>query len=435
MQQIISSKIEELEDFVSACTCGKRHALGVKRLVFRENGIEEIAEIASEIMPFGRILLVIRDDAVNMTASKAQSLLSKSGYNLIVHCYSEEIVCSMDAGSQLFGYPEDVRLAVAIGDGAICSLTKYFGSVKNVPVVCIPTDCDCSSVLIDSAFMYVGGVMHAVKTATPYAAIYDFDVISESSRGKLASAFGDNMASFITLFDRFFASAVRGEKYCNAGYETLVSLVSNNLDKWETFARGERAGILENLDCTVRLSILRKTVPEFAYSSADYVAAVFDMIKNSKSRMVRAFGETKFYLARKLAGIYALLTASKIRDLGFPPDKGLHADVIDRLFDVGRFEALKSLDYSVNTRDYSMDMYRYEEYREDLRVTAVNVASQLESASKGFKRISTDLGYSLMRNMATGDVKLALALAPDIFAGYTALTFLRDMGLLEGYLR
>ena len=60
--------------------------------------------------------------------------------------------------------------------------------------------------------------------------------------------------------------------------------------------------------------------------------------------------------------------------------------------------------------------------------------SAVDGLFYAFRRLAPDRGYSLTDKLDARDAELAFSLAPDVLSRFTFLTYMKNLGLLDGYL-
>ena len=78
--------------------------------------------------------------------------------------------------------------------------------------------------------------------------------------------------------------------------------------------------------------------------------------------------------------------------------------------------------------------YRRNEFRSEITALLAGVKKRQAAALQVFKRLYPDDGYGLRTLVDKTDLGICLALAPDVFAGDSMLSFLKQTGKLEEYL-
>ena len=74
------------------------------------------------------------------------------------------------------------------------------------------------------------------------------------------------------------------------------------------------------------------------------------------------------------------------------------------------------------------------EYRSELTRKAVIYEKTLSFALKLFKRLYNDKGYSYNNYLGAEDLKVCIALAPEMREKFTCFTLMKQLGLLEGFI-
>ena len=155
--------------------------------------------------------------------------------------------------------------------------------------------------------------------------------------------------------------------------------------------------------------------------------ACLKMLLRHEGRTAKTDGENAFVLSAVLCKIYRQVLDEG--DFGFvpPPDNNLRMEKLSEYLGVPREAAAEWLVPYPKTEAFKLQRYRVREYRDELSDILAETDETMTTAYR-------DDGYSLSHYLAEDDVRVCLALAPDVGGEFSLLTQMKIAGLLDKYL-
>ena len=153
-----------------------------------------------------------------------------------------------------------------------------------------------------------------------------------------------------------------------------------------------------------------------------------------EERALRLRGEVEMFVAPIVMNLYQSTLLQKRSFFVSPPDNNARLHYLCEFFGLKQQRIINKIRPILSNNEVDLMTYRLDEYREELSELAMKNSSRLQRGWKIFKRLYTDDGYALRKEIDSSDVSIALALAPDLKNKFTFLTALKCMGLLEGYI-
>lgn len=262
----------------------------------------------------------------------------------------------------------------------------------------------------------------------PFATVFD----ATQADDNLASLFGEIAALDLATFDMTFGAYMRGENVDRALISDVASLVTELTSELKANEKNRADAAAALVRAGEKAARIVEAHPDLPFTSgAAQAAEALRMLHTAEDRPLGMRGETEMVLASYVTDFYIKsLTASP----EFPPDNNKRIDSVCEYFHADIRRACIHA-----TAIYPPIKMRLCEYRRDeFRAEQMRLLSQLKqrrlAAIPVFKRLYPDDGYSLRTLVDKADVGLCLALAPDVFAADTMLSFLKQTGRLEKYI-
>jgi len=264
----------------------------------------------------------------------------------------------------------------------------------------------------------------------PLSAVFDR---TDTDRN-LASIFGEIAALDLCAFDLAFCARMRGEAADDKTQDEVAKLVTDTTDALKGAEKDEKRAAEILVGAGRRAARIVAQRPELLhFSGAAQTAEAVRMLYCAEEREIGMRGETEMLLVPFVTEFYAKNLAAA-ETLEFPPDNNRRIDSICEYFktDVRRACVYTSAIYP--PLKMRLCEYRRNEFRADFAARLSGVKRRNVCAWRVFKRLYPDDGYGLKKLIDREDLGLCLALAPDVFAADTMLSFLNQTGRLEKYL-
>ena len=249
----------------------------------------------------------------------------------------------------------------------------------------------------------------------------------------LASIFGEIVSLDLCAYDYTFGAYMRGERTDVELVQNVAKLVTDLTAE----LRSNEKNISEITESLARAGEKAARIVESAplllhASGAAQTAEALRMLYTAEDRPLGMRGEIEMLVGRYVTEFYIKnLTSGKLE---FPPDNGKRIDSVCEYLgaDIRRACVYASPIYPPTKM--RLCEYRRTEFRaEQMRMLAA-LKSRQTAAFAVFKRLYPDDGYGLKSLIDPTDLGLCLALAPDVFAADSMLSFLKQSGRLEKYI-
>ena len=328
---------------------------------------------------------------------------------------------------------DDVRMLVAVGGNAAADCAKWLGHTHARPVFVAVTAPFATTVLDGYCAVREKGICKVLPCAAPVdAALLEGQVTAAPS--ELPDAFGGICAVAVSLFDReAYARAVGDARQAivrEQAFDVLFALL-------DEVAEGGRSNpALPFLLAKTSLALARLSQTEsvgFVRGSADDCARLAARLWEYEGREPLGQGEGAFIFGSVLCRMYRAFMQSPPLAFLPPPDNNLRAEKLSEYLGLDDFSAARTAVRRVQCVELAA--YRMHEYSDELCEVAGEAERVFDAAARWYKRLYADDGYGLQGVVDASDVRTVVALTPDFFPVFgTALTLLREFGVLERYL-
>lgn len=327
---------------------------------------------------------------------------------------------------------DDVRLVLAIGGNAAADCAKRYAKKHDLPlfaVVCSPCALRVPS---PYATLYDGGVLRPVQGVSPAGYALASDALRRRC-DELPSAFGELMTAALCLFDREACLRACGKALPPSVRESVFDSLYDALSVAAREGR-ESERLPEKLAQTALAVATSMATLECGgvYGSAESCARTAHMLFLREERPFFALGEAAFLFGSVLCRVFCAF-ADAPAVFTPPPDNNLRAEKLTEYLGLDDMTAARAA--MSKLPNAPLAQYRLHEYRDELSELAADTRRLFDEAKRTFRRLYADDGFSLRGRLDASDVRLVLALAPDLFpACDSALTLLRNLGQMDKYL-
>lgn len=353
-------------------------------------------------------------DALQHTAPKGSAVVTIGFDNLDIFLRAGYRVTTQDAADTVVarGGEREFSKARALGKKTVlCPTHAYFAAA------CAPyrtLDRDFATITV---------------SAPPDAVAFDCADVHNN----LASILGEIAALDLCAFDSCFAAHMRGEPYDDKPQKAIAELISDTV----TALKGKEKlrSAAETILCSAgkRAASIIATHPELLHSSgAAQMSEALRMLYSAEERPLAMRGETEFVLCTYITDFYIKnISTDKIY---FPPDNNRRIDSVCEYFKTDLRRACVYAAPVYPPIKMRLCEYRRDEFKSEHIKLLCDIKRRQAAAWHVFKRLYPDDGYSIKTLVDNSDLGICLALAPDVFAGDTMLSFIKQTGKLDKYI-
>lgn len=210
------------------CSCGRRHAVGLKYLKIARGAVRFLPEALRALgvrKPF-----VVCDHNTRAAAwPQVSAVLDTSGipYRLYEFPYDTVEPDEHAVGCLAMSFDRDCDVVLAIGSGVINDCCKVLAHALGVPSAVVGTAPSMDGYASNSSSMIQNRVKVSMYNACPAAVIADTEIMSRAPERMLWAGLGDMLAKYVSLCEWRISHLVTGEYYC----ENIAGLMRASLRK------------------------------------------------------------------------------------------------------------------------------------------------------------------------------------------------------------
>ncbi len=286
----LADRLNKLNNADSGCDCGKNHALPVT--FYGGDFTVRLDEILSKVAPSGRVVVIATESVYLEYYKKIQSALKTSGSRLAGMVINPAKNVSVDGASELFNLPEDTR-AVIIFEKQVFDYSAYYASVKDLPLIVIPTTPILDYALSTATCLLNGKVVDRVNILAKRHIIIDYKLVNETP---IAESYAHLASILPTLADYRFYCAVNNVTPCKYAYALAKKSLTLALNAFKL-----SSGLMPLIfaECSAYFGI--------ANGVTGGALNDFSAVNTCAKLLSHETAGCKLYLSVKLLGIYNLM--------------------------------------------------------------------------------------------------------------------------------
>ena len=371
------------------------------------------AAIGRDFPPGTALAAVYCDDEKFMSVKR---ILSRSGYRV----FPLKTKGNTAAEAQTIKLPEYVRAAVAVD----CADTvKYYSAMTGLPVYCALSE-PSATAFLPSAVLDSNG-LRVFRTPSPAA------VVVNISDGKCyETGLGLLSAAVTAVFDGYICSLFGRAPFCPQSAAAILGIAE------QTALKAAEKNIGEYI-CTAcaKVSAVGALAGDSRYfaGSVFSAAAFLQALAHNEGRTIPSFSQCFVFLPSVLMRFYS---GALKPHAGFiaPPDNNLRSEAMETLLGLPPAEAAERISPMMDPSEVRRAAYILRLRRKETDAMYRRCSAAVDSLLHAYRRLAPDGGYSFVDALGADDAALAFALAPEMCGRFTFLTYMKNVGLLDGYL-
>lgn len=424
-----------------ACSCGRTHSVGVKKIIIESGALEGAPAVIREL-GHARAFMVADTNTYAAAGSRVEELLCAAGMSAgsLVYRRRGDLVPDERAIGELFVAIGQADVIVAVGAGVINDLVKYVGTRLNIPVVIVATAPSMDGFASDSSALILDNLKTSVEVHTVEAIIADVDVLRAAPIEMIRAGLGDMAGKYTALKDWELGHIVTGEYYCEAVVQMVAFSVEKCIDSTSGLESRNREAIKNLMEGLVLSGIAMSFVGNSrpASGAEHHISHYWENAFLQLNRAAILHG-TKVGIGTAVVSRIGTDLAARAVDFEAARRAAVTFDAakwrsdVERLFGTAAPGIIRQSDdtrrNSVDERLKRIDVLERHWSRIAEVLSTPPSASQIESllASVGAPLRPCDIGVD--SGMVHGGVMYAKEIRPR----YTVLQLASDLGLLEKY--
>ena len=400
-----------------ACRCCKNAAGGFSVATGADAADKVPALLAGAFPPGTTVAVAYADDSAFLTVKRA---LLRGGYRIFPLKTGGFTV----AEAQGIRLPEHVRAAVAVD---CADIMKYYAAMTGLPVWCVITQPDVS-VLTPAAALACG--MPRIFRTPPPVGVAAVTMPSDA----YAVGLGRLAAAVVAVFDGFVCSRFQRAPFCPESAAAVLGIAARVGEALKKRPPSADAANLVFTAC-LKVSAVGALVADARYWGGSVFAAtsVIGALCAKEERPGPSAAECAVLLPPLLLRWYAGALREPKRFVP-PPDNNRRLDALETLLGLSGTAAARSLSPAMDESELRRARYILRASSREVDAVYRRCLSAVDGLFYAFRRLAPDRGYSLTDKLDARDAELAFSLAPDVLSRFTFLTYMKNLGLLDGYL-
>lgn len=207
---------EEVTQERTACSCGREHAVGLRRIVHRPGALASLP-VLIDGLGAGPVWVVADERTDEAAGRQVRALLARGGRRVTASVLPAEPPLHPNEpalGRLLLDLPEPGVVVVAVGAGTITDLARFVASRLRVPWVAVPTAASVDGFTSSVAAMIVDGVRVTYPASHPVAVVADPEVYVRAPARLTASGWAELAGKWTALADWVLSAGLNDEYLC-----------------------------------------------------------------------------------------------------------------------------------------------------------------------------------------------------------------------------
>lgn len=297
------------------------------------------------------------------------------------------------------------------------------------------TETNTERLLAPYAQAYSNGYKEIFVAKPPIILAADISKITKNYES-YSQGVGIVLSKLVAINDWLFSHVMTGHEYNYALADLASSVIDMFLDGAEGLVRRENSAAILLTETLLKLSAIIKlsATPFLIEGGEGQIAAALEMLLSKEGRPLMPRGHNLAICSKLAFTAYMAVFKSQPRKDMKVADNAMRLDYLTEFFGVEEITALKKISILESGDELNMMLYKWNECREDFSKLFYNSQQKFERGMKIYKRLQTDLGYWMTRYLTQQDIKLIIALSPDVINRFGVLSLYKQTGLLDEYL-
>ncbi|WP_324668655.1 sn-glycerol-1-phosphate dehydrogenase [Geochorda subterranea] len=313
---------EEVTQARLACSCGREHSVGLRRIVHRPGALATLPQLLDGLGA-GSVWVVADERTDEAAGRRVRTLLARTNRRVTASVLPAEPPPHPDEpalGRLLLDLPEPGVVLVAVGAGTITDLARFVASRLRVPMVAVPTAASVDGFTSSVAAMIVDGVRVTYSSSPPVAVVADPEVYVRAPARLTASGWAELAGKWTTLADWVLSAGLNDEYLCpvavgmvEAAAEPIRQAVSTNGQERGAVAWRSPEAVQALMDGLLRVGVAMLMMGNSrpASGSEHHLAHYWEMRDLLEGRQPSLHGERVGVASALVQRIYRTLLATQ----------------------------------------------------------------------------------------------------------------------------
>ncbi|MBN1817252.1 MAG: iron-containing alcohol dehydrogenase [Sedimentisphaerales bacterium] len=211
-----------------ACSCGQTHTVPTRIILYAEDAIEQLSSLLASCVQGRQIVLLADARTWAIAGDRARQSLQEQGWScrilMIPDRDSKSPVCDDITFDHLdLDFPH-ADVALAVGCGVVCDLTKWLAFKHGIPFAVLATAATMNGFTSANVAPTIRGVKTLLAARAPLAVFAVPSLVAGAPFELTAAGLGDVIAKPISTADWMMNHLFREEHFCRTCSELINSL-------------------------------------------------------------------------------------------------------------------------------------------------------------------------------------------------------------------
>lgn len=440
LERIKECSITDLLGGQLSCTCGKSHAINMKKVVVEPGAIRKTAAVLQEL-GYKKALLISDSITWDIAASKVADVLAEQNFAFKPYVVTGRIIPDEQmVGNIVIQAERDVDVILTVGSGVLNDLGKFVSFKLGIENVVVATAPSVDGFASRHAALVIDKLKISYDTACPQAIIGDVDVLKAAPMPMIMAGWSDLMGKYSALSDWKIGRIVTGEYYCDVIHEMVYQAVQtcrDNIDKIKARDPEAIQYIMEGLVLTgIAMSFVGNSRP--ASGSEHHLSHCWEMTALAENKKLAPHGVQ--------VGVATTLITSLYKKLAVTPIDFVKAVSLASQFDEAAWQHTMQQYFGSSAQGLINEIQGDQRYAAAKRVARIEKlqenwpdiqriletipsSEEIRTLLRGAEAAALPQDISLTAQEAAASVRMA----KEVRAKYSILGVLDDLGLLNQF--
>lgn len=210
------------------CSCGQTHHVPTRTILYAEDAFERLPSLIESCVQGRRIVLLADTRTWDIAGEKTKQSLEQKGWTcqelVIPDPDSKSPICDDHTFGRLNRCFPDADMALAVGSGVVCDLTKWLSFERRIPFAVLATAATMNGYTSANVAPTIKGVKTLLVARAPLAVFAVPSIVAGAPFELTAAGLGDVIAKPISTADWMMNHIYNGEPFCRTCSELINSL-------------------------------------------------------------------------------------------------------------------------------------------------------------------------------------------------------------------